>query len=102
MDRHFRSFATLSALFGHAAISELSLLSGVKRKLDFEPAKGSLWRKAAVHVSTFVGRHHVRRGPTDWRNATRSGLALCLLIALCASANAAARAHPSLAALDLR
>ena len=29
------------ALFGHAAISELSLLSGVKRKLDFEPAKGS-------------------------------------------------------------
>jgi hypothetical protein len=29
------------ALFGHGAISELSLLSGVKRKLDFEPAKGS-------------------------------------------------------------
>src|SRR5467141_3063449 len=36
------------ALSGHAAISELSLLSGVKRKLDFEPAKGSFWRKAAV------------------------------------------------------
>jgi hypothetical protein len=32
------------ALFGHAAISELSLLSGVKRKLDLEPAKGSFWR----------------------------------------------------------
>ena len=38
--------ATKSALFGHAAISELSLLSGVKRKLDFEPAKGSFWREA--------------------------------------------------------
>jgi hypothetical protein len=34
------------ALFGHGAISELSLLSGVKRKSDFEPAKGSFWRKA--------------------------------------------------------
>jgi hypothetical protein len=31
----------MAALFGHAAISELSLLSGIKRKLDFEPAKGS-------------------------------------------------------------
>ena len=38
------------ALFGHAAMSELSLLSGVKRKLDFEPAKGSFWRKAAIRV----------------------------------------------------
>jgi hypothetical protein len=38
----------LLALFGHAAISELSLLSGVKRKLDLEPAKGSFWRKAEV------------------------------------------------------
>jgi hypothetical protein len=40
------------ALFGHAAISELSLLSGVKRKLDFEPAKGSFWgpRKAAIEL----------------------------------------------------
>jgi hypothetical protein len=36
------------ALFGHAAISELSLLSGVKRKLDLEPAKGSFWREAVV------------------------------------------------------
>ena len=34
----------LLALFGHDAMSELSLLSGVKRKLDFEPAKGSFWR----------------------------------------------------------
>jgi hypothetical protein len=38
----------LLALFGHAAISELSLRSGVKRKLDLEPAKGSFWRKTAV------------------------------------------------------
>ena len=36
---------------------------------------------------------HVRTGQTDWRNAMRSGLALCLLIALCASGNAAAREH---------
>jgi hypothetical protein len=36
------------ALFEHAAIAESSLLSGVKRKLDFEPAKGSFWRKAAI------------------------------------------------------
>jgi hypothetical protein len=36
------------ALFGHAAISEFSLLSGVKRKLDFEPAKGRFWREAVI------------------------------------------------------
>jgi hypothetical protein len=30
----------LLALFGPAAISELSLLSGVKRKLDIDPANG--------------------------------------------------------------
>lgn len=35
-------------LFGHAAISELSLLSEVKRKLDFEPATGGFWREAVV------------------------------------------------------
>jgi hypothetical protein len=34
------------ALFGHGAISELSLLSGAKRKLDFKPAMGSFWRQA--------------------------------------------------------
>jgi len=34
------------ALFGRAANCKLSLLSGIKRKLDFEPAKGSFWRKA--------------------------------------------------------
>jgi hypothetical protein len=34
------------ALFGHAAIAESSLISGVKRKLYFEPAKGSFWRKS--------------------------------------------------------
>jgi hypothetical protein len=45
------------ALFGHAAISELSLLLGVKRKLDFESAKGRFWRKGVV-------RHRDRRVPT--------------------------------------
>jgi len=35
------------ALFRHAANSKLSQLSGVKRKLDLDPAKGRLWRKAA-------------------------------------------------------
>ena len=44
--------------FGHAAISELSLLSGVKRKLDFEPAKGSFWRKAFVPLLQTVRIPH--------------------------------------------
>jgi hypothetical protein len=34
----------LLALFGHALISELSLLSGAKRKLDLETPKGRYWR----------------------------------------------------------
>jgi hypothetical protein len=34
------------ALFGRATTSELSLFLGVKRKLDFELAKGSFWRLA--------------------------------------------------------
>jgi hypothetical protein len=34
----------LLAHFGHAAIAELSPISGIRRKLDFEPAKGSFWR----------------------------------------------------------
>jgi hypothetical protein len=38
------------ALFGHAAISELSQLSGVKRELDFESAKGCFWRKADLRT----------------------------------------------------
>jgi hypothetical protein len=38
-----RVTSPLLAHFGHAAISELSQLSGVKRKLDFESAKGSFW-----------------------------------------------------------
>jgi len=42
------TFATLSALFGHRAMSELSLLSRVKQKLAFDLAKGSFWRKAVV------------------------------------------------------
>ena len=41
------------ALFGRAAISELSLLSGVKRKLDLQPAKGGFWRKAAARGNVF-------------------------------------------------
>src|SRR6266404_9623873 len=31
----FSTFATISALFGHGAMSDLSPLSGVKRKVDF-------------------------------------------------------------------
>jgi hypothetical protein len=46
----------VAGLLGHAAVSGLSLLSGVKRKLDFETAKGGLWRKAAVHTQTAVPR----------------------------------------------
>jgi hypothetical protein len=38
------------AHFGHAAIAELSPVSGIKRKLDVEPAKGSFWRKADVQI----------------------------------------------------
>ena len=36
----------LLALFGHSVISKLGLLSGVRRKSDFELAKGGFWRKA--------------------------------------------------------
>jgi hypothetical protein len=42
---------SVTALFGRAAISELSLLSGVKRKLDIQPAKGGFWREAVVRLS---------------------------------------------------
>jgi hypothetical protein len=41
----------LLVLFGHAAITELSLLSEVKRKLDLEPANGSFWREAAIQAA---------------------------------------------------
>jgi hypothetical protein len=34
--------------FRTCLIPELSLLSGVKRKLDLETAKGGFWRKAVV------------------------------------------------------
>jgi hypothetical protein len=47
------------AHFGHAAIAELSPVSGIRRKLDFEPAKRSFWRKAAVRRD-----QHVAEGPT--------------------------------------
>jgi hypothetical protein len=40
----------IGTFLGHAAIAELSPVSGIKRKLDFEPAKGSFWRKAAVQI----------------------------------------------------
>jgi hypothetical protein len=40
----------LLALFGHAPISELSLLSGVNRKLDLETPKGSYWRTTDVRL----------------------------------------------------
>ena len=45
----------LLALFGLAAISELSLLSRVKRKLDFELAIGSFWREAAARAMSGCG-----------------------------------------------
>jgi len=38
------------ALFGLAAISEFSPLSGVKRKWYLQPAKGGFWRKAAIQA----------------------------------------------------
>jgi hypothetical protein len=40
------------ALFGRAANCKLSLLSGIKRKLDFEPAKGSFWRRVQLINAT--------------------------------------------------
>jgi hypothetical protein len=44
----------IAAHFGHAAIAELSPVSGIRRKLDVEPAKGSFWRKADVRQNTDV------------------------------------------------
>jgi hypothetical protein len=38
----------LLALFGHAAISKSSQLSGIKRTLDLDPVRGCYWRKAVV------------------------------------------------------
>jgi hypothetical protein len=52
----------IAAHFGHAAIAELSPVSGIRRKLDVEPAKGSFWRKAAL------GAH----GRAAWVNPTCS------------------------------
>jgi hypothetical protein len=46
------------AHFGHAAIAELSPVSGIRRKLDFEPAKGSFWRKAVVDLLTGISPTH--------------------------------------------
>jgi hypothetical protein len=42
------------AHFGHAAIAELSPVSGIRRKLDFEPAKGSFWREAVIEPIQYV------------------------------------------------
>jgi len=36
------------ALFGPDAISKLSQLSGVKRKLDIDPGNGCFWREADI------------------------------------------------------
>jgi hypothetical protein len=36
--------------FRTCLISELSLLSGVKRRLDLETPKGGFWRKAVVEA----------------------------------------------------
>jgi hypothetical protein len=43
-----RCMSPVVALFGHAAMSKSSQLSGIKRKLDLDPARGCYWRKAAV------------------------------------------------------
>jgi len=43
----------LLALFGHSVISKLGLLSGVRRKSDFELAKGGFWRKGFLITLTF-------------------------------------------------
>jgi len=45
------------AHFRHAAIAELSPVSGISRKLDFEPAKGSFWRKADSQLSAATSQH---------------------------------------------
>jgi hypothetical protein len=42
------TFATKSALFGHAAISKSSQLSGIKRKLDLDPARAATGAKRPV------------------------------------------------------
>jgi hypothetical protein len=59
------------ALFGHAAISKLSLLSGVKRKLGFETTKGSFWRQSGHSTSE---TNQLCRDPPMQRNANRTNL----------------------------
>ena len=44
-----RCMSPVVALFGHAAMSKSSQLSGIKRKLDLDPARGCYWREAAAH-----------------------------------------------------
>jgi hypothetical protein len=56
LDTQTRNQRTKLTLFGHAAISESSLLSGVKRKFDFEAANGNFWRQAVVGQIRDVGR----------------------------------------------
>jgi hypothetical protein len=63
------------ALFGHGAISELSLLSGAKRKLDFEPAKGSFWRKVAIQ-RTAKSRMRAQRRSLDSDQQARASMTL--------------------------
>jgi hypothetical protein len=41
----------------------LSPVSGIRRKLDFEPAKGSFWRKAAGHAHVCARRRNGLASP---------------------------------------
>jgi hypothetical protein len=61
----------VAALFGHAAIFKLSQPSGVKRKLDLDPAMGRFWRKAVVRRNVEVKCRQV----FTWRALTS---ALCI------------------------
>ena len=56
-----RRMSFSSAHFRHAAIAELSPVSGISRKLDFEPAKGCFWRKAASQWT--LAKYHMRLKP---------------------------------------
>jgi hypothetical protein len=53
--------------FRTCLISELSLLSGVKRKLDLETPKGSFWREAVVGMCDldFAGFHWLNLAQTS-------------------------------------
>jgi hypothetical protein len=50
------------AHFGHAAIAELSPVSGIRRKLDFEPAKGSFWRAERTFLTKITKYQRTSNG----------------------------------------